>query len=177
MPYGDEDYARRPYGVSNLFGNTIVYVEVDDSALAWVIKNSEGAVVMNVPWRWAYDQRDIGDRRWANSSRREGEGYAIHSRWMAFEVAVHTNPLTPERTALLESRFPGMTSNPLFVVHNPPWPTPLQAARSRAPSALIPREVRNMVTVPENRDVLDILDQPTEVPETAPEPGERKLLL
>jgi hypothetical protein len=70
-----------------------------------------------------------------------------------------------------------MTSNPLFVVRNPPWPTPLQAARSRAPSALIPRDVRNMVTVPENRDVLDILDQPTEVPETAPEPGERKLLL
>jgi hypothetical protein len=162
--------ARR--GVAGIFGEHEVDVDLDLGALAWRVCASDGRLLMQVPWRWAYDQTDLGKRVYHRNNFLTRDEYLAHnSRWEAFEVCMCAYPLTSEERTLLEARFPGITSRRQYVVADPIWQPeprnrPTRPARNRTPPAID--------TAP---PVVSPPPEPPTTVETAHEAGERKLLL
>jgi hypothetical protein len=165
--------ARR--GVAGIFGEHTVDVDLDPQNCAWTVKATDGRVLMQVPWTWAYDQAPLGKRVYHRKHFLTNDEYVAHSsRWEAFEMSMCAYPLTSEDKRLLEARFPGITTKQQYVVADPIWqPEP----RSRTTPA--PRRNRTPTPTPLPEDVLSPPAQPpaTTTPETAHEAGERKLLL
>lgn len=156
------------HGVSGIFGEQVVDAELDTSSCAWTVKTPDGRVLMQVPWRWAYDQTGLGPKRPRRQFLTNDEFVAHASRWEAFEMCMCAYPLTADNKLALEARFPGITSNTAYVVSNPVW-------IPDAPPAPRPRP-RNPTPRPTPATV-DVLDTPATSQETSHEAGERKLLL
>lgn len=158
-------------GVAGIFGESVVDVESDPFACAWTVKTTDGRVIMQVPWRWAYDQTGLGSKRPRRPFLTSDEIIAHTSRWEAFEMCMCACPLTSAERLLLENRFPGVTCGAMYVVLNPVWWPPdvdRQRPRPRASPDPTPRPVLLAV---------DMLDTPANPPETSHEAGDRKLLL
>lgn len=166
--------ARR--GVAGIFGEAVVDVDRDPQNCAWTVRAPDGRVLMQVPWRWAYDQTDLGKRVYHRRDFLSRDDYVAHSsRWEAFEVCMCAYPLTAEDRRSLEGRFPGVTTRQQYVVVDPIWslePVTRPVSRSSRPN-----RTSAPTLTPENVLSPPRQEQPTEQPETAHEAGERKLLL
>lgn len=163
------------HGVLGIFGEQTVDVEHNHSALSWVVKATDGRVLLQVPWYWAFDQTHLGKRVYNRRHFLTEDEYVAHaSRWEAFEVCMCACPLTSVEKGLLEQARPGFTSRAQYVVANPIWrPDPVRPARPTRP-------VRDPTPVPVPTRA-DVVEEPQPIavkePETAHEAGERKLLL
>lgn len=163
------------HGVSGILGEHTVDVEIDNQNCAWTVKAVDGRVLLQVPWRWIYDQTDLGKRVYHRRHFLTEDEYLMHSsRWEAFEVCLCAYPLTSEERARLDARYPGITSRRSYIVLDPIWqPEP------RQPTTPPPRRNRTPAPTPPSEDVVA---SPRPLPaettvETAHEAGERKLLL
>jgi hypothetical protein len=162
------------HGVAGIFGEHAVDVEVDPQNCAWTVKAADGRVLLQVPWRWAYDQTDLGRRVFHRKHFLTNDEYVAHSsRWEAFEVCMCAYPLTTERKQMLEARFPGVTTKPQYVVADPIWQPEPESRPAPRPSRARPRRTTDPVQTPEDA----LPSAPPTPPEVAHEPGERKLLL
>lgn len=170
--------ARR--GVFGVFGEETVDVAIDPSNCVWIVKATDGRVLMQVPWLWIYDQRQLGDyRKGLRSDFLTEDEYVTHrSRWEAFEVCLCAYPLTSEDKRLLDLRYPGITTQRQYRVRNPIWqPAVREDERSVEQRTPPPSQTTaNVVRQPPAAVASTPLDT-TQVPETAHEAGERKLLL
>jgi hypothetical protein len=157
----------------------------------WVIEAHDGRTLINMPWRCAFDQAELGKRPdyfWS-SGELSPDTEACQSRWEALELAMTVSPLMPEEEAALRASYPGLPqrayvpTSPMVAV----WVherrlLELQEQRAAvvAEQAAIRqtsrgvRAVRSGPTVVRNDQPVVEQGQPEEV---APEHGERKLLL
>lgn len=167
------------HGVAGIFGEDTVDVALDRDSCAWTVKAADGRVLLQVPWLWAYDQTQLGQRVFHRKGFLTQDEYVAHSsRWEAFEVCMCAYPLTQQDKQLLERRYPGITSRRQYVVHNPIWQPEVPVAPPRRPARTQARE-RTTTPVPDPPAMLSTAqDTPApQVQETAHEAGERKLLL
>lgn len=172
--------ARR--GVAGIFGEAVVDVDRDPQNCAWTVKAPDGRVLLQVPWRWVYDQTDLGKRAYHRSRFLTDDEFVAHSsRWEAFEVCLCAYPLTTEDRRLLDLRYPGITTKRSYIVIDPIWqPEPQSRPDPWAePPPRTPRRNRTPTPTPIPADVLSPPATPAvETPvETTHEAGERKLLL
>lgn len=157
--------ASRKHGVAGIFGETIVEVDLDLIGCAWVVKADDGRILMQVPWRWMYDQKELGKRSYNERDFLTLDEFIIHtSRWEALEMCMCAYPLTYELKQLLDQKFPGMSKQRQHYVRNPIWrpanQTPPPDVRPNQPSMPTPPVVEQ-----EDQTVVDF------------DVGERKLLL
>lgn len=164
-------------GVAGIFGEAVVDVDRDLQSCAWTVKALDGRVLLQVPWRWVYDQTDLGKRALHRNHFLTNDEYVAHSsRWEAFEVCLCAYPLTTVDRRLLDARYPGITTNRSYVVFDPIWQPEPQSRPEPPPRT--PRRNRTTAPTPPPADVLSPpAPPPADTPETAPEAGERKLLL
>lgn len=160
--------------MAGIFGEDVVDVVLDASICAWIVKATDGRVLLQVPWLWAYDQRQLGKRTAIPHDFLTRDEYVAHrSRWEAFEVCMCAYPLTAEDKRVLDQRFPGISTQRQYRIQHSIWQPEQREAEQR------PQAERSRAGRPAQQPVAEVVvaNEPAQTPEIAPEAGERRLLL
>jgi len=102
-----------------IYGQTAFNIDKQRDQCRWIVTMPDGRELVGVPWRYAFDQRELlrtASPVGSSPPEKRGNQYYDKNKLAALEVCLLTSPLDQEDLDELYRRYPGILGTTLWRV-------------------------------------------------------------